>query len=113
MKNLSLSVDLSSKTEALEVIHSIQKSLGMPLSILGSWDAFYDNLRSLDTESEVIKREKPDSLHLILKNIGDFEHECRNRNSSEFNTLVNILARATDKKQRYDGIDFTFEIANN
>ena len=99
MEHLIIEVDLTNKINKLDVIHSFEKDLDISFSERGSWDAFYDNLRSLDTESEVIKREKPDTLHLILKNIGDFEHECRNRNSSEFNTLVNILARATDKKQ--------------
>lgn len=57
MEHLIIEVDLTNKINKLDVIHSFEKDLDISFSERGSWDAFYDNLRSLDTESEVIKRE--------------------------------------------------------
>ncbi len=112
MDELNLTIDFSEKEDKLGIINSFEYALGIPLSQRGSWDAFSDNLRSLDTESEVIRARNPKSLHLVLKDIGDFEQRCRNINSNDYNNFLSVLSNATDKSQRYDKIDFTYEIAN-
>lgn len=112
MNKLDLTIDFSEKEDKLSVIHCFEQALEIPLSELGNWDAFYDYLTSLSTESELIKRKKPESLHITLKNIIDFEQRCRNIKSNDYEKLLDLLGDATDKNRRYDDIDFTFAITN-
>lgn len=112
MENLIVMIDLSEREDKLNVIHSFENALGMELSEKGSWDAFSDNLRSLDTQSSLVIEKKPKSVHLVLKRVGDFEQRCIEMGSNDYNILLNILSESTDKNQRYDGMNFTYEVDN-
>lgn len=105
-------VDLAEKEDKLAVVRAFQTALGIPLSSKASWDAFYDSLRSLDTDADAVISQHAKSVHIVIKNLTDFERRCRQIGSNDYNILIDLLAKATDKKQRYDGVSFTFEVDN-
>lgn len=113
MDKLIMTIDFSGVVTKAKVLNRFIDSLKLTPMDSANWDGFYDYFTSLHTESEIVHEKKPKSLHLILKSIGDFEQACCDRTTTEYNTLINILVSATDKSQRYDGINFTFEIAND
>lgn len=113
-------VDLKNVSDELEVMIRFAKVLGIagwsreesnPV-----WDAFSDDMRSLDTQSEIIRNNLEDDLipkdqkithvHLVIKNIQSVH---ANLGSKSYSTLCELLCEFTDPFQR-DDLKFTFEI---
>ena len=112
MENLQVIVDLSDSTTQDEVIKKFVNTLKLTPMTLPNWDGFYDYLRSLHTESDLVKQKQPKAVHLILKNVINFENSSRELGTGDYNTFLGLLADSTDKNQRHDKIIFTFEIDN-
>lgn len=76
-----------------------------------NWDSFFDSLRSLDTESATFKKSFPNEkhIHIIIKN----SRHVKKLLEKEYFNLLDILATATNKSERYDGLNFTFELVDN
>ncbi len=108
MEKLNIAVDLKTALSKEEVFKLFSLSLNLQPAPKHSWDAFEDEIRNLDTDSSVVISKKPQSIHLILKNTQDFRRNL----PEEYCTLLDILAKASSKKQG-GKITFTFEIAND
>lgn len=107
MEKKTITVDLTNARNEREIILCFVEVFGFDLNG-GSWDAFYDDIRSLDTQSPVVFKDMPRAVHVILKNA----YKVAEKSREDYRTFLEIMADATDKKQRSDGIEFTFEIAN-
>lgn len=106
MNKFVLIIDLKDVFTKEQVIKCFSVSLGFPDYLKDNWDTFDDMINSLHTESSVVSSKKTKSVHLILKNIDIFKQ----RAYEEYRTLLEVLSEATNKKQRQDGIDFSFEL---
>jgi len=103
-------IDLSnvrSKDEILKLFNDIFSFTIPPRT----WDGFNDWFRNLDTDSAMYKREIPDEkdIHLILRNI----HHVKKFSEEDYNILIDLLFNATDKGQRGDDVNLTFEVSND
>ena len=77
-----------------------------------NWNSFIDSFRSLDTESRTFKnfldKDKVTGIHLILKN-----YKSLNRlNPKDKQIFEEILEEMTHKENRYDDLEFTYEVIN-
>lgn len=77
-----------------------------------NWDSFDDSFQSLDTESKTFisdpDRKKITGIHFILENYKALD----NIDTEQKKVLERILERNTHKENRYDELDFTYEIKN-
>ncbi len=77
-----------------------------------NWASFNDSFRSLDTESQTFISdpdfEKITGIHLILENYKALE----NIDPEDKKHFEEILERNTHKENRYDDLDFLYEVKN-
>ena len=103
---MDIIVDLGRAEDKNSMISRFIDALGLPAGPKSNWDSFYDDIRSLHTQSSVVIKKKPRSIHLIIKNSKHIEDEAR----AEYQNLLEVLTAATDKDQRYDDLVFSFEL---
>lgn len=79
-------------------------------SEVSNWDAFRDDISSLDTESKTFinypDRDKITGIHLILENYKALD----NIDPKDKQIFEEILEEMTHKENRYDDLDFSYEI---
>ncbi len=77
-----------------------------------NWDSFNDSFRSMDTESKTFinypDRDKIAGIHLVLENY----QAMKNIDPRDKKIFEEILEDKTKKENRYDDLDFSYEIIN-
>lgn len=77
-----------------------------------NWASFNDSFRSLDTESKTFinypDRDKITGIHLILENY----KALNNIDPEDKKHFEEILEDKTHKENRYDDLDFSYELIN-
>jgi len=111
MNKQIITVDFTNAKNKKDIMFAFNEAfnLGYEPNDNANWDAFYDDIRSLNTQSPVIFKDMPKAVHVILKN----PYKIKEISREDYCKMIEIMAEATDKKQRYDEIDFTFEISND
>ena len=109
MEKQIITINFENIKNAMDVMQSIDKAFGFNEAENINWNAIYDDLRSLNTQSPVVFRDMPKAVHVTLKN----PYKVKENSQEDYDTMIEVMAEATDKKQRSDGIDFTFEISND
>ncbi|OGH71185.1 MAG: hypothetical protein A2921_03070 [Candidatus Magasanikbacteria bacterium RIFCSPLOWO2_01_FULL_43_20b] len=75
-----------------------------------NWDSFDDSFQSLDTESKTFiddpDRDKITGIHLVLENYKALD----NIDPKDKKILEEIIEKNTHKENRYDELDFSYEI---
>ncbi len=97
MKNLIVDLtDVKSKEDMLKRFNDVFDFVIEPAC---NWDSLMYMSKMPDEKN----------IHLIIKNI----HNVKRFSEKEYNTLLDILVSSTDKGQRQDGINLTFEVSND
>lgn len=103
---LNLKVDIGKVKNKNELIVTVAKAFGINDLSGNSWDAFEDDFRSLDTESQVYKDAgNPKEVNLQILGMEDAKKSVE---PNDIRIFTDILDRATED-DRYDGVNFTYE----
>lgn len=107
---ISIEIDLGDLKSSHELFDKFNEKLTFPDYFWNNWNAFYDVMRALDTDSKAISaiNPPPEWIHLILWNFDLFEKSFDKQDLVLFKeTLVDLCK---NKKYRYDKMSFTFEL---
>lgn len=107
---IPLEIDLNNLRSSHELFDKFNQKLGFPNYFWNNWNAFYDVMRALDSDSRFISTISPlpEWIHLILLNFDLFEKHFNKQDLTTFKeTLVDLCK---NKRYRYDKLSFTFEL---
>lgn len=103
-------VDLNNVSLPRQLFDRFNEVFWFPDYFWNNWDAFFDVLQALDSDSDVIKAMsiQPEWVHLILLNVDLFMDTFPRAEMLIFKGVMYDLC--LEKTHRYDGMSFTFEL---
>lgn len=104
-------IDLHKVTTKKDVMLRFGKTLELENFYGNSWDAFDDDIRSLNTQSKII-RESPEKVTEVFLKVTGI-NDVHKISPKDFSLLLEILAEATDSKERGDDINFLFQVSHD
>ncbi len=106
---LQIEVDLKDVFTKQDLFDRFNQVFGFPDYFGNNWNAWYDVLHALDSDSQLIREMKPqpEGIHLILLNFDLFEEKFEEKELDSF--LFFLAHLCLYKKYRYDNMSFTFE----
>lgn len=117
----TITIDLKDVKTAQDVFDRFQELFQFEFHPKG-WDSLNSSFMNLDTDSKMYKSTVANEkdIHLIVKNVDDVKKIPVTKGllfKSEYLTLIDVLARATDRAGRSgskgDDVSFTFELMND